>query len=117
MDGIVSVEDLVEELVGELFSEHTRDSVVTIAHEPGGAAVVAGTTPLRDVNRALDLDLPEEGDWNTIAGLCIGVLGRIPTGGEVVQLTKHVRAEILDATARRVRSVRLTRRERGAAPT
>lgn len=111
MDGIVSVEDLVEEVVGELFSEHTRESSVTIVRETPGAAVVAGTTPLREVNRALDLDLPEEGDWNTIAGLCIGVLGRIPTTGETVQLTNDVRAEIVDASARRVRSVRLVRED------
>jgi putative hemolysin len=109
MDGIVTVEDMIEELVGELFSEHTRESSVTIMWEPDGAALVAGTTPLRDVNRALDLDLPEEGDWNTLAGLCIAKAGRIPIAGETVQLTEHITAEIVEASARRVRSVKLSR--------
>jgi putative hemolysin len=109
MDGIVTVEDMVEELVGELFSEHTRESSVTIVRDPDGSAVVAGVTPLRDVNRALDLDLPEEGDWNTLAGLCIAKAGRIPITGETVQLTEQVTAEIVEASARRVRSVKLSR--------
>lgn len=108
VDGIVTVEDLVEELVGDLFSEHGTDGALSLVHEGTGSAVVAGTAPLRDVNRMLELDLPEDGDWTTIAGLCIGILGRIPAAGETVQLHPHVSAEILDASERRIRSLRIT---------
>lgn len=105
--GIVTMEDLVEELVGEIFSEHERDAVEPIQMEEGGSAIVNGSTPIREINRALDLDLPEEGAWTTIAGLCLAMAGRIPTTGKVFRLPSGVSLEVLDASARRVLAVRV----------
>ena len=109
MAGIVTIEDLIEELVGEIFSEHAKEGSTSIVPQPNGGAIVAGTTPIRDVNRMLDLDLPEDGEWNTIAGLTIGLAGRIPSRGDKLMTPNHIEIEVLDASARRVRSVRVTR--------
>jgi putative hemolysin len=105
--GIVTIEDLLEELVGEIFTEHAQDASLQFTREPDGTYVVAGHAPIREVNRELGLDLPEDGDWNTVAGLYIGLAGRIPEPGERQRLPDGLEIEVLDASPRRIRSLRL----------
>src|SRR5262249_16545300 len=81
MAGIVTMEDLLEELVGEIFSEHSRQIPVLIKKEQGGVALVSGAAPVREVNRELGLDLPESSDYSTIAGLSLALAGRMPNVG------------------------------------
>jgi putative hemolysin len=107
MSGIVTMEDLVEELVGEVLSEHHRQARETIKKEPDGAAIVSGTTSIREINRALEIELPEEGGWSTIAGLCLVLAGRVPNPGDSFRTEGGVSIEIVEASERRVRVVRL----------
>lgn len=109
MSGIVTLEDLVEELVGEIFSEGDRPEADPIRREPDGSAIVSGWVPVRDANRALDLDLPEGETWSTVAGLCLELAGRIPAPGERFETPDGTRLEIVDATNRLVRTVRIVR--------
>lgn len=104
--GIITLEDLLEEMVGDILSEHAPPSPRLITTEPDGSAVVAGATPVRDANRLLGLELPESDEFNTLAGLCLFLAGRIPTRGERFD-TAGVSLEVLDASARRIRSVRV----------
>jgi putative hemolysin len=105
--GLVTLEDLLEELVGEIFSEHARHLPHPIQRQPDGSVLVNGATPIREVNRELGLDLPEEGDWTTVAGLVLARSGRIPAAGERVVLEGGVTLEVADASPRRVRTVRI----------
>jgi putative hemolysin len=105
--GIITIEDLIEELVGEIFSDLARVIAEPFTAEPDGSWVALGNAPIRDLNRSLDLDLPDDGDWNTVAGLFIGIAGRIPTKGDRQQLPSGVVLEVVDASPRRIRSVRL----------
>lgn len=107
MSGIITMEDLVEELVGEIFSEHARVVPDRIQQEIGGTALVAGSAPVRDINRELGIGLPEDGDWSTIAGLCLAFAGRIPVPGERIGLPNGIVLEIVEASPRRIRSVRV----------
>lgn len=107
MSGIVTLEDLVEELVGEIVTEHQRQTTDGFRKEPDGSVIVGGTTPVREINRALDVELPEEGEWNTVAGLCLVLAGRVPSRGETFTLPNGATLEILDATTRRIRAVRV----------
>jgi putative hemolysin len=108
MAGIATMEDLVEELVGEIFSEHAAKAPALIEEEPGGTSLVSGLAPIREINRQLELHLPE-GDYATLAGLCLALGGRIPVVGDTFAVNDQVSLEIVDASARRVRSVRIRR--------
>jgi putative hemolysin len=105
--GIVTIEDVLEELVGDIYSEHAGASQQPIRREEPGVVFVLGSAPVREVNRELDLDLPEDGDWTTMAGLCVAFAGRIPAVGDSIELPRGVRLEVLDASPRRVRSLRI----------
>lgn len=107
MEGIITMEDLVEELVGEIFSEHAKQEPEQFQREAGGTVLLDGAATVRDVNRALDLGLPEEEGWNSVAGLCLATAGRIPAAGERLALANGLTLEIVDATPRRVRRVRV----------
>jgi putative hemolysin len=69
--------------------------------------VMQGTAPIHEVNRELGLELPEGPGRATIAGLVIHAAGTIPSRGALLTLARGVEAEVLDASAQRVRAVRL----------
>ena len=104
--GLLTLEDLVEELVGDIFGE-TEQPEALWHHEPDGAALVRGEAPIREVNRALSLDLPEGEDYTTVAGLCIALAGAVPERGAHLRAQDGTEIEIVDASPRLVRLVRL----------
>ena len=108
MAGIVTIEDLVEELVGEIFSEHVKQVPKTARAGTDGSVVLNGTDTIRETNRALGFELPE-GDWVTVAGLCLSISGRIPGVGDKLTTQNGYALQIVDASPRRVRKVRITR--------
>jgi putative hemolysin len=105
--GIVSLEDLIEELVGEIFTEHARVPTQGITESAEGGWIVPGHVPIRELNRSLGLKLPEDGEWNTLAGLYISLVGRIPRAGERELLPDGMELMVIDATPRRIRSLRI----------
>lgn len=115
--GIVTMEDLLEELVGEIFSEHLASTPRLVRVHEDGSALVSGQAPVREVARALDVDLPDEGSWTTIAGLCLALAGRIPSIGDRWTLPNGTVLEVVDATERRVQTVRVTPPRDGGAKT
>lgn len=106
--GIATLEDLLEELVGEIWSEHSAERVGVVEGNVDTGAVVLGTASVRDVNRTLDIELPEDGEYTTVAGLAIALAGRIPIGGSQIRAGAFV-LEVLDATPRRVVKLRISR--------
>ena len=107
--GLVTFEDLVEEVVGEILHEK---ATAAVPYRSEGEAIwaVEGGAGVRDVNRALDLELPEDPAYATIAGLVLHRLGRIPRPGEsLVDQESGLKIEVVESTARHVSRVRLTR--------
>jgi CBS domain containing-hemolysin-like protein len=84
--GVVTLEDLAEELVGEIADEHDPDeSVPSVETSADGTWTMAGSVPVDEAERSLDCDLPR-GDYETLAGLVIAGLGRLPTVGSRVAI-------------------------------
>jgi putative hemolysin len=115
LEGIVALEDLLEELVGEIFNEHEQKAPEIFKREADGSVVVLGGVAIRDINRELGLEL-SEGEWSTVAGLCLALASRIPASGEQFTTDDGVVLEIIDASPRRVRSVRIRTPDRVATP-
>lgn len=107
--GLLTREDLVEEVMGEMLSEHVKaaSSEAELRVDADGSAVVSGLALVRDVNRVLDFELPESDEWTTVSGMCVGIAGRIPTAGERIEAPGGNVVVVLEASPRRVRSVRV----------
>jgi CBS domain containing-hemolysin-like protein len=103
--GIVTVEDIVEEIVGEIRDEHDR-TPDTVERLPDGSYRVAGRANIDEVNEALEWELPK-GDFETVAGLALATLHRIPLVGEVFRVGPYA-VTVLEADKRRVLTVRIT---------
>jgi putative hemolysin len=102
-EGIITVEDLLEELVGEIYDDFDPDSH-SIQPEPDGSLVLPGAFPVHDLPD-LGIDLPE-GDYATVAGLVLERLGRIPDRGETVDVDRW-RLEVLEVDRNAITKVRL----------
>jgi putative hemolysin len=100
------MEDLVEELVGDIPSE-TEPLEELIRSESATTAVVQGTASLREINRALGLELEEGHGYSTVGGLCSARTGVIPQPGTRLTLEDGTALEVLDSTPQRVRTVRI----------
>jgi putative hemolysin len=105
--GILTLEDLVEELVGEIVGEQEQPPEALFQQESDGSALVRGDAPVREVNRALRLELPEGEDYSTIAGLSIAIAGAVPQRGAKLVAEDGTEIEVVEASARVVRLVRL----------
>ncbi|MBI5546825.1 MAG: HlyC/CorC family transporter [Deltaproteobacteria bacterium] len=109
--GIVTTEDLVEEIVGDLFSEDVPAPQL-IRREPGGTVLVSGLLTIREFNRELEADLPEDQGFDTVGGLVTHLAGAIPAAGP--SFTAHgYEFTVVERSERRVKQIRV----RPAVPT
>ena len=108
--GIVTIEDLLEIIVGDIDDEYDTEPSPIRTEKPGVWRIEARTSVAR-VNAELDLKLPESDDYETIAGLLIERLRRIPDPGEVVTIGGNT-IEIVQANDRAIEAVRITKKKK-----
>ncbi|MDE3112164.1 MAG: HlyC/CorC family transporter [Chloroflexota bacterium] len=107
--GLVTIEDLVEEIVGEIRDEYEAEQELVIPVSEN-EALMDGRVPFDDVREAFELDLPPSEDYDTLGGYIVHELGRLPRPGEDVRVGS-VRFTVESVEARRIRRVRVRREE------
>ncbi len=106
VSGLVTIEDLVEEIVGEIYDED-ESQVVSIEAEEGGAFLALGSLEIGDLEEALNVDFGEPGA-STVSGMVVEHLGKVPTPGETIVLGE-VTVEILDSDQKKIHRMRIRR--------
>jgi CBS domain containing-hemolysin-like protein len=109
-DGLVTIEDLVEQIVGEIEDEHDEQEAALIQQDAKLGLVASARTPVKELETRLDVKLltpGEEEDIDTLGGLVFALVGRVPARGEIVAHPAGVEFEVLDADPRRVKKLRV----------
>ncbi len=109
-DGLVSIEDIVETIVGDIEDEHDLEEAPLIVPAPDGGFIVDARASLESVSQALDADLEALADLeevDTIAGLVSALAAHVPARGEIIRLDDALECEVLDADPRRVKKIRI----------
>ncbi len=111
-DGVVSIEDIVEEIVGEIADEHDEDELPAVEQQPDGSFIADARANLEDVVALVgsDFDVGDEAEEvDTLGGYLVTRAGRLPLRGEIIPGPGLFEFEVLDADPRRVKRVRITR--------
>jgi CBS domain containing-hemolysin-like protein len=112
-DGLVSIEDLVEMVVGDIEDEHDDATALMIVQGADGTFVADARASLDEVKETLGVDLTEEEgaeDIDTIGGFIVTLAGRVPSRSELIVGPDGLEFEVLDADPRRVKRLRIHRR-------
>ncbi|MFA4943561.1 MAG: hemolysin family protein [Lentisphaeria bacterium] len=108
--GIVTLEDIIEEILGDIRDEYdANEEQPTVKRLPDGSLIVDGRVPIGTIEEAFDLEFSDD-DFETISGYVLSELGRIPAKGEKLD-TPMLGGEVLDADQRRILQLRLIRKE------
>jgi magnesium and cobalt transporter len=104
--GIVTIEDVIEQIVGDIDDEHDVDEDVNIRKDGDRQYVVRGQTPIDEFNEYFQTDLSDD-EFDTVAGLVMKQLGRLPRRGETLQLA-GCEVKVMRFDRRRIDTLRLT---------
>ena len=112
IDGLVSIEDLVESIVGEIEDEHDTDESPRVQKLPDGAWIVDARVPLAEFEETIGTmrtGEEKDADIDTVGGLVVSMVGRVPARGEVLAHPSGVEFEVVDADPRRLKRLRVRR--------
>ncbi len=109
VSGLVTIEDALEEIVGEIADEYDLESEVEIHKLSEDVCEALGRAHVDAINAEMNFELPESEDFDTIGGFVFAEFGRVPNVGESITWNDAVRLTVLEATRRRVNRVRLER--------
>jgi CBS domain containing-hemolysin-like protein len=109
-EGLVSIEDIIEEIVGDIADEHDEEAPHA-RHLPDGAFLADARIDLEDFNAetgiAFPLDEATQEEIDTLGGLVVSLIGRVPQRGEIIAHPNGVEFEVLEADPRRVKRLRI----------
>ena len=111
VEGIITLEDLLEEIVGDISDEHDEEVKEQISEEKDGTWLLDGGLAVKDLNKCLGLHVPESESYTTIAGFLMSEAGQILDAGETVRFNGH-RFQVEKVDKRRIVKVRLEKVEK-----
>lgn len=115
-DGLVSIEDLVEEVVGEIEDEHDAENGQLISGKLETGLVASARTPIEDLEELTGIDLfqdeDRDDDIDTLGGLVFSLSGRVPVRGEIVSMPTGYEIEVLSADPRRIKTLKITNKDK-----
>lgn len=109
-DGLVTIEDLVEQVVGDIEDEHDEAEVPNITGDPQVGLIASARAPVAELESLLDRKLltsEEEEEIDTLGGLVFTIVGRVPARGELIKHHSGLEFEVLDADPRRVKKLKI----------
>ena len=109
VSGLVTIEDVLEEIVGEIDDEYDQQTEEEIRKIDDDVCEALGRAHIDEINERMDFDLPEDEDFDTIGGFVFAEFGRVPSVGESITWQDVLRVTVLEASRRRVTRVRLER--------
>jgi putative hemolysin len=104
--GLVTIEDVLEELVGEIADEHEPSEPAMFRKAPDGSVEADARLPVSELNQHMNLSLPEDAGYETLGGFLMSSLGRIPEKGDVFDF-QSTRFTIVDAEPKRINRVKI----------
>ena len=104
-EGLVTMEDVIEELVGEIEDEYDLKEQ-ELQRRPDGSIMVKARMPIYELNEELDARLPESDEYDSLGGFIFSRLGRIPKGGETLEAAGYI-LRIHSATQRQIQVVHM----------
>jgi CBS domain containing-hemolysin-like protein len=111
-DGLVTIEDLVEQIVGDIEDEHDEVEAANIVSDASGAITAAARTPVKELEARLDVKLlsaEQEEEIDTLGGLVFALVGHVPARGELVPHPSGIEFEVLEADPRRIKRLKVHR--------
>ena len=113
-DGLLSIEDLIEEVVGEIEDEHDENNGALISGALATGLTVSARTPIEELEARTNVQLFAESerddDIDTVGGLIFALVGRIPVRGEVITHKSGLEIEVLSADPRRIKTLKITKK-------
>lgn len=109
VSGLVTIEDVLEEIVGEIDDEYDQKTEAEVRKIDEDTCEALGRVHVDEINALMGFQLPEEEDFDTIGGFVFAEFGRVPAAGESITWQNAVRITVLEASRRRVNRVRLER--------
>ncbi|MGI9372242.1 MAG: hemolysin family protein [Hyphomicrobiales bacterium] len=109
-DGLVSIEDLMEEIVGEIEDEHDDPDAPMIAQQKDGSVIADARAPIEELELLLSVDLmpdEDEDDADTLGGLVFTLVGRVPVRGELIRHGSGLKFEVLESDPRRLKKLKV----------
>jgi magnesium and cobalt transporter len=110
VDGLVTIEDLIETVIGEIEDEHDEDESLLWKQEKEGVYIAQSTAPLDEFEAAIGMTLrssEDDEEIDTLGGLVFVRVGRVPTRGEIVPHESGAEFEVIDADPRRIKRLRV----------
>ena len=109
VSGLVTIEDVLEEIVGEIVDEYDEETEQEIRLLDDGSYEALGRTHVDVINETIKIELPDDGDFDTIAGFVFTELGHVPLVGESLVWQDQARIEVVEASKRRIERVHIKR--------